>query len=438
MNYGIFRIAKLKTMANLTGSLKHARREQETPNADPNRLADNVLLTDTPTVQSVLDKYERLKPEKIRNDQVRAIEVLVTASPEAMAEMTREQRESYLKDALAFTNAEFGGERNLLHAEIHNDETTAHLTAFYIPLVTKKNAKSGKEKTGLNAKILMGDRKTYSDRQTRFHEIVSSKYGLERGEIGSKAKHTKVKDFYRQINLMDAVDDLTMSKIDEMAKTSVEVDRKGFFGNKTETLDVPPFVELPTIKNTLKPVLEIGSKNKFHGVQAKKREQEKRKREQEQEIAEHKVKLDAEYQERMQELNEKQLELNRQRKELSEKERNLREIVQRDEQQKADSVWGFLREFVKMCLSILGLNAKTYENAVEIIKNEIRNIPALKQEVSDLTDKVSSLKAEIREMNNNLYDMEFLENQMREVRKINRLNEINKARDNERSYGMRR
>ena len=130
MGYGIFRVEKLKTMGNLQGSMKHALREQLTLNADPKRLKDNVLLTpDTPTVQAVMDKYESMKPEKIRNDQVRAIEVLITASPEAIEGMTAEQRKDYFDRSLKFANNEFG-ESNLLHAQIHYDEKTAHLTAF--------------------------------------------------------------------------------------------------------------------------------------------------------------------------------------------------------------------------------------------------------------------------------------------------------------------
>lgn len=197
-SYGIFRVSKLKTMGNLKGSLKHALREQLTLNADPSKLHENILLTpDTPNVQAVMDKYEHLKPEKIRNDQVRAIEVLVTASPNAMAEMSKDEQIEYLKRSLAFANNEFG-ENNLLHAQIHEDETTAHLTAFYIPRIAKMTKKG--EKITLNAKELLGNKKEFSDRQTRFYESVAKDYGFERGEMGSKAVHQKISDYYRNVN----------------------------------------------------------------------------------------------------------------------------------------------------------------------------------------------------------------------------------------------
>lgn len=276
MNYGIFRVAKLKTMGNLKGSLMHARREQDTPNADPTLTPSNILLTDTPTVEAVLKKYEALKPEKIRADQVRALEVLITASPEAMKAMTREQQIEYLKKGLEFSNKEFGGEENLLHAEIHIDETTPHLTAFYIPLVTSKNARSGKVKTGLNAKKLTGGKKEFSERQTRFYEQVSKGYGLERGEIGSKATHKKVLQWYSELNkeeLTNVVPDVVKS-LEEKARTSETVEVDEFKNNllgvfsQTKTVEKKvtfnsPMVSLDDVVKTMSPYMQTGAISKM-------------------------------------------------------------------------------------------------------------------------------------------------------------------------------
>lgn len=212
--YGIFRCEKLKTMGNLLGSLKHAFREQLTLNANPIKLHDNVLLTpDTPNSSAVMAKYHRLKPEKIRNDQVRAIEVLVTASPQAMEYMTKDEQIEYLKKSLDFANNEFG-ESNLLHAQIHYDETTPHLTAFYIPRIVK-DTKKGSRIT-LNAKELLGGRKEYSDRQSRFYELVSRDYGLLRGEVGSKATHKKISDYYRDVNKHSENFSKSVEELEEM------------------------------------------------------------------------------------------------------------------------------------------------------------------------------------------------------------------------------
>lgn len=274
MNYGIFRIAKLKKVANLVGSLMHAFREQETFNADPDKLKDNVLFTpDAKDVESTIAKYNKLKPTtgKIRADVVSAIEVLVTASPERMQEMTKEQREDYLKKSLDFCNKEFG-EGNLLHAQIHNDETTAHLTAFYIPVIEKPN-KKGVINRRLNASSLLGGRKEFSDRQTRFYEQVSKNYGLERGEIGSKATHKRVQDWYKELDLDSStadslVNDLKRNSVSEV-KVEVEQPVKKILGVYTGTETVQktvglgsPKIDLNDLGRVLLPYLNSNAKMK--------------------------------------------------------------------------------------------------------------------------------------------------------------------------------
>lgn len=276
MGYGIFRIAKLKTMGNLKGSLAHARREQDTPNANLELMSGNLLLTDTPTVESVLKKYEELKPDKIRADQVRALEVLITASPESMKQMTREKQIEFLKRGLEFANKEFGGEKNLLHAEIHFDETTPHLTAFYIPLVTSRNARSGKVKTGLNAKKLTGNKNEFMERQTRFYEQVSRHYGLERGDVGSKATHKKISQWYSELNkeeLTNVVPDVVKS-LEEKARTSETVEVDEFKNNllgvfsQTKTVEKKvtfnsPMVSLDDVVKTMSPYMQTGAISKM-------------------------------------------------------------------------------------------------------------------------------------------------------------------------------
>lgn len=274
-SYGIFRVEKLKKISNLRGSLMHAFREQITPNADSSRRADNVLLTpDAYDVKSTLDKYEALKPTgKIRADVVHAIEVMVTASPEAMKAMSASEREAYLKKSLDFCNSQFGT-NNLLHAQIHNDETTAHLTAFYIPVIEKEN-KKGVVNRKLNASEILGGKKDYSERQTAFYEQVSKHYGLERGEIGSKAEHKKVLDWYSEINAekISASVPKILEEVEKKAKTSltyeVEESKVSAFGYsfgsekvKKELRLSVPVVSVGDIKNALTPYQNSNSEMK--------------------------------------------------------------------------------------------------------------------------------------------------------------------------------
>lgn len=276
-SYGIFRVEKLKKITNLINSLKHAFREQSTPNADPDRTPSNVLLTPNAyNVESTMRIYEDKLPKegKIRNDVVRAIEVLVTASPEKLKEMTEHERMNYFKEALAFCNKEMGGEGNLLHAQIHNDETSAHLTAFYIPLHEKKN-KRGKITRRMNADAILGNQRKYSNRQTEFYEQVSKKYGLERGEIGSKAEHKRIADWYREINaeklgkdLPSVLAGLTKNAIKTMS-FDVEVPVRNIFGIYTDTEKQKetvklksPVIPIASLEMALKPYLNSNSEMK--------------------------------------------------------------------------------------------------------------------------------------------------------------------------------
>lgn len=289
-SYGIFRVEKLKKLSNLRGSLMHAFREQETPNADPTRLNENTLLTpDAFDVRSTLDKYERLKPTgKIRSDVVHAIEVLVTATPEKIKAMSNEERDRFFKESLEFCNAKFG-KGNLLHAQIHNDETTAHLTAFYIPVFEKKN-KKGESVRKLNASEILGGKKEYSARQTAFYEQVSKKYGLERGEVGSKATHKRVQEWYKELNAesirldMPKIIEQLERKSTTVISASMSFEKKGVFGTKTE--EVEGRVTLPTPMLKISDIREVLSPYNNSNSEMKRREKQAIKKELERELKE--------------------------------------------------------------------------------------------------------------------------------------------------------
>lgn len=284
--YGILRVEKLKKLTNLKGSLMHAFREQDTPNADPARKGQNILLTpDANNVESTMAKYEQLKPKegKIRSDVVHALEVLVTASPEKIRAMNTEERNAYFNDALRFCNAKFG-EGNLLHAQIHNDETTAHLTAFYIPVIEKRK-KNGEVSRRLNASSYLGGKKEFSARQSEFYEQVSKKYGMERGEIGSKATHKKVLDWYKELNaeqlgadFENVVGKLAQHQITaEVEEVQTKLIGGGLLGTKYETRKVEkqvktrePVVPLPSARDALRPYQNSNSEMKRREKEARK------------------------------------------------------------------------------------------------------------------------------------------------------------------------
>ena len=188
--YAILRTQKLKATGAVWRSLKHAFREQPTPNADPERAASNAHLGAS-SAREAMEKVRARLPEKRRKDAVLAIEYLITASPEAMARMQPQERTAYFNDALKWLKQRHGG-ANVVYSGVHRDEKTPHMYAYVVPL---------DESTGrLNARRWLGGAKALSEMQTDFAANVGARHGLDRGIEGSRAKHQRVKRHYGLVN----------------------------------------------------------------------------------------------------------------------------------------------------------------------------------------------------------------------------------------------
>ena len=190
MKYAILRTQKLKATGAVWRSLKHAFREQPTPNADPERAANNAHLGAS-SAREAMEKVRARLPDKRRKDAVLAIEYLITASPEAMQELGGQGRDAYFNDALKWLRERHGG-ANVVYAGIHRDESTPHMYAYVVPL---------DEATGrLNCRKWLGGAKALSEMQTEFAQVVGARHGLERGIKGSRAKHERVSRHYGLVN----------------------------------------------------------------------------------------------------------------------------------------------------------------------------------------------------------------------------------------------
>ena len=187
MAFAILRAEKLKTMGNIGGSLAHNYRTIDTPNANPSQTPNNFhSLKDSEAVKAAIS--ERL-PEKRRSDAVLCIEYMITASPEWQGWSDDRQNE-YFKQAVDWLEQRHG-KHNVVATSIHRDETTPHLIAYVVPL---------DQDTGrLNAKKFLGGKAKLAEMQSSFSDHVKN-LGLERGVEGSKAKHTRIKEYYAKVN----------------------------------------------------------------------------------------------------------------------------------------------------------------------------------------------------------------------------------------------
>lgn len=202
-DYAILRVKKLKTVVAIRGSMRHTFREQPTPNAEPERMASNTLMTAKSTEEG-MENFRAILPEKVRKNAVLAIEYLITASPEVMAEKSKDEQDRYLNDSLEWLREKHGAD-NVFCAVIHRDETTPHLVAYVMPR---------DERGKLNCRKFLGERSALRQIQTDFADRVGKRHGLKRGIEGSKAKHQTVSRYYATIQ-----------------KNAPESDSTTFFGN---------------------------------------------------------------------------------------------------------------------------------------------------------------------------------------------------------------
>ena len=203
--YPIIRINKLK-QNNLGGSGSHTSRQRDTPNADLSQ--KNIrIIGDSDSHknlnQLVLDTIsQHPQKRKIRSDAVYCVELLLTASPQYFRPDNPTNGGYYQQDRLeAWTDAskqwlqkKYGNitignlqSERIVRAELHLDEMTPHIHAYFVPL---------DENGQLRCRHFFNGREKMQKFQDSYYEAVKH-LGFDRGLKGSMAKHEDIKDFYR-------------------------------------------------------------------------------------------------------------------------------------------------------------------------------------------------------------------------------------------------
>ncbi|WP_392477026.1 MobV family relaxase [Nostoc sp. C110] len=199
----ILRIEKLKTFGNVAGSDDHVTRNRETPNADPTR--ENVRLIggeDERALEEIVkEKISTLK-HRPRHDAVLCTEMFLSASPEYFRpkdpSLSGQWSDSLMQQwAIAsrdWLSQNYGSK--CVSAELHLDESTPHIHAYIVPL----NDKTGR----VSHDAMFGGRGgqgriKLSKLQDSYADALAP-LGIERGVKGSKATHTKVKEYYQAVN----------------------------------------------------------------------------------------------------------------------------------------------------------------------------------------------------------------------------------------------
>jgi hypothetical protein len=197
MPHAIIRVAKIKTAGAARGKTAHNYRLVDTPNADQERAAvlnKEYINTGQADYWSLAEqRIGEVVTRKVREDQVRAMEVVLTASPEWFKRGQDGQAEDvrggkWVESNLNFLKEKFG-EKNVVSFTLHQDETTPHIHAVVIPITQNE-----KGRACLSADRLFNPT-TLAQLQTDYAAAMAG-HGLERGVEGSRRQHEDMKQVY--------------------------------------------------------------------------------------------------------------------------------------------------------------------------------------------------------------------------------------------------
>lgn len=173
---------------------------------------------------------------KVGKNQTKAIRIILTGTHEQMMKLQRDGKlDQWIKANLSWLKDTFG-EENLVSCVLHMDEKTPHLHATIIPIVTTERRRKEREgdkkyatKSGprLSADDVMARGKLFQYQNT--YAIAMKPFGLQRGVVGSTARHKTNGQYYRE-QMLKYEDDI------ERLQAEVEKAREGrskilsFFG----------------------------------------------------------------------------------------------------------------------------------------------------------------------------------------------------------------
>lgn len=145
---------------------------------------------------------------KVGKNQVHAIRIMISASPEAMERIQQEgELDNWCEQSVEWMQETFGRE-NLVSAVLHMDEKTPHIHATVVPIVTTARRKKKAEdcvqkyyrKKVEGARLCTDDVMTQAKLkhyQTSYADAMQS-FGLKRGIDGSEARNISTREYYTE------------------------------------------------------------------------------------------------------------------------------------------------------------------------------------------------------------------------------------------------
>ena len=192
MPYAILEVSKLTSLAGATAATEHNYRTQDTPNANPELVDANVEYINHDRRnywQLATERIQELQLPRLRTDAVRAVELVLTASPDAFPRAAdhraKDVRDSSWRcDNLAFVLDRFG-KKNVLGFTLHQDEITPHIHCVVVPITADGRLSCRDVFSPASLRQL----------QTDYAQAMAP-HGLKRGIRYSTACHEDVRRYY--------------------------------------------------------------------------------------------------------------------------------------------------------------------------------------------------------------------------------------------------
>jgi len=187
--FGEFHYDKIavKETGKITKRGEHNERTGNTPNADPERRDENVRLVGSG--DWLADVQARVAEATYKRSDSAIYDVAFYVSNGFFDGKPAALLDEWARRTLDWLAQSFGGERNVVAAVLHKDETTPHIQAMVVPI---------DERGHMNAHGFTGTKGQVIALHDSYNAAVAY-LGLDRGIRGSVATHQTVREWYGKI-----------------------------------------------------------------------------------------------------------------------------------------------------------------------------------------------------------------------------------------------
>lgn len=219
MSYAIIRNANYKK-DNLAGLYKHNERKNthySNKEINKNNSIKNYSIKQCNTTYlnaiKILQKQNNLQGRIIKTTNV-VCEFIITSDKEFFENIGKEETKRYFQTAYNFVaNYKNLGEKYILSAKVHLDESTPHLHIVFVPVIHKLDKKSGKQIDKIACSEYWKGKDSYKQLQDNFYKYVTDNgFDLERGKA-RKVEHLSTEKLKQITNYDNIKYELTQEQL---------------------------------------------------------------------------------------------------------------------------------------------------------------------------------------------------------------------------------